>query len=124
MRKLTPALIALGILVAACGGGGSGQTTTTSGTGTTAPADRVLITVDSLSFPAETIVPAGKAVAWENEMLVNHQVVFDTHDGQPADIDPLDLTGGRIAEVTLEPGTWAYFCSFHSQMTGTLIVEG
>jgi plastocyanin len=88
------------------------------------PADYVLITVDSLSFPAETTVQAGKAVAWENEMLVNHQVVFDTHDGQPAAVDPLDLTGGRIVEVTLEPGTWAYFCSLHAQMTGTLIVEG
>lgn len=124
MRKLTPAFLALAILVAACGGGGSSQTTATAGTGTTAPADHVLITVDSLSFPAEVTVPAGKAVAWENEMLVNHQVVFETHDGQPADIDPLDLTGGRTVEITLEPGTWTYFCGFHSQMTGTLVVEG
>lgn len=122
MRKLTSALLPLAVLLAACGG--SSQTTTTAGAATTVPADHVLITVDNLSFPAETTVPAGKAVAWENEMLVNHQVVFETHDDQPADVDPIDLTGGRTVEVTLEPGTWAYFCSFHAQMTGTLIVEG
>ncbi len=124
MRKLTPALLALAVLIAACGGGDSGETTTTAGTGTTAPADQVLITVDSLSFPAETTVPAGKSVAWKNEMLVTHQIVFDTHDGQAAGIDPLPLNGGATAEITLEPGTWAYFCGFHAQMTGTLIVEG
>jgi len=124
LRKLTPVLLALAVLVAACGGDGSGQTTTTGGTGTTVPADHVLITVDSLSFPAETTIPAGMPVAWKNEMLVNHQIVFDTHDGQPAGIDPLTLNGGATVEITLEPGTWAYFCGFHSQMTGTLIVEG
>lgn len=124
MRKLTPALLAIAVLVAACGGGDSGGTTTTAGTGTTAPSDQVLITVDSLSFPAETTVPAGKSVAWKNGMLVNHQIVFDTHDGQPADVDPLLLNGGATVEVTLEPGSWAYFCGFHAQMTGTLVVEG
>jgi plastocyanin len=124
LRKLTPALLALAILIAACGGGGSGATTTVAGPGTTAPTDNVLIRVNSLSFPAEVTIPAGKSVAWKNDMLVNHQIVFDTHDGQPAGIDPLDLTGGRIVEVTLEPGTWNYFCGLHAQMTGTLIVEG
>ncbi|MEX1124672.1 MAG: cupredoxin domain-containing protein [Acidimicrobiia bacterium] len=124
MRRLTPALLALVTLIAACGGGGSAQTTTTAVTGTTAPTDYVLISVDSLSFPAETTIPAGKSVAWENEMLVNHQIVFDTHDGQPAGIDPLTLTGGQTVEIALEPGAWEYFCGFHAQMTGTLVVEG
>ena len=124
MRKLIFALIAMAVLLAACGGGGSDATTTTAATGPTAPSDQVLITVDSLSFPAEVTVPAGKSVAWKNAMLVNHQIVFDTHDGQPAGIDPMLLNGGATVEVTLEPGTWAYFCGFHSQMTGTLTVEG
>ena len=123
MSRLAPALLALATLVAACGGG-SGQTTTTGATGTTAPTDSVLITVDSLSFPAETTIPAGKSVAWENAMLVNHEIVFDTHDGQPAGIDPMTLIGGTTVEVTLEPGTWAYHCGLHAQMTGTLVVEG
>ena len=123
MSRLVPALLALATLVAACGGG-SGQTTTTGATGTTAPTDSVLITVDSLSFPAETTIPAGKSVAWENAMLVNHQIVFDTHDGQPADLEPLDLLGGHTVEAQLEPGEWAYHCGFHAQMIGTLVVEG
>jgi plastocyanin len=124
LRKLTLALTALAVLLAACGGGGSDATTTTAGTGTTAPSDQVLITVDSLAFPAETTVPAGKAVAWKNAMLVIHSIVFDTHDGQPAGMDPMGLNPGQTVEVTLEPGTWTYFCGIHSQMTGTLVVEG
>jgi plastocyanin len=116
-------MTALALLLAACGGG-SEATTTTAATGTTAPSDQVLITVDSLSFPAEVTIPAGKSVAWENAMLVIHQIVFDTHDGQPADLDPMNLNGGATVEITLEPGTWAYFCGLHSQMTGTLVVEG
>ena len=123
MRKLTLTLTALALTLAACGGG-SEATTTTAATGTTAPSDQVLITVDSLSFPAEVTIPAGKSVAWENAMLVNHQIVFDTHDGQPAGLDPMNLNGGATVEITLEPGTWAYFCGLHSQMTGTLVVEG
>jgi plastocyanin len=124
LRRPILASLILAILLAACGGGGSDATTTTSATGTTAPSDQVLITVDSLSFPPEVTIPAGKSVAWENAMLVNHQIVFDTHDGQPAGIDPMNLNGGATVEVALEPGTWAYFCGLHSQMTGTLVVEG
>lgn len=125
MRKLTPSLLVLALLTAACGGGGSGDATTTPpATGTTVPTNFVLITIDSLSFPAEVTIPAGQTVAWENEMLVNHQIVFETHDGQPVEMDSYDVTGGRIVEVPLEPGTWAYFCGFHPQMTGTLLVEG
>ena len=125
MRRLTPALLAVAILIAACGGGGSDATTTVAGgPGTTAPTDNVLIRVNSLSFPAEVTIPAGKSVAWKNDMLVNHQIVFDTHDGQPASMDSFDLTGGQVVEVPLEPGTWTYFCGLHAEMTGTLIVEG
>jgi plastocyanin len=117
-------MLAVAILIAACGGGGSDATTTVAGPGTAAPSDNVLIRVNSLSFPAEMTIPAGKSVAWKNEMLVNHQIVFDTHDGQPVSMDDFDLTGGQVVEVPLEPGTWTYFCGFHAQMTGTLIVEG
>jgi plastocyanin len=122
LRKLlTISLIAL----AACGGGGSDATTTTAGTGTTVATDYVLIQITDLSFPEETVVPAGKSVAWQNQMLVLHQVVMETHDGAPVEgIDPIQLTGDAVHELALEPGTWTYFCSLHSQMTGTLVVEG
>ena len=122
MRKfLTISLIVL----AACGGGGSEATTTSAGTGTTQATDYVLIKITDLSFPAETVVPAGKSVAWQNQMLVLHQVVMETHDGAPVDdIEPIQLTGDAVHELELEPGTWTYFCSLHSQMTGSLTVEG
>ena len=71
------------------------------------------------------MIPAGKSVAWQNQMLVLHQVVMETHDGAAVDdIDPIPLTGDAVHELQLEPGTWTYFCSLHPQMTGSLTVEG
>ncbi len=122
MRKLL--IIGLVALVA-CGGGGSEASSTTAATGTTAATNYVLIQITALEFPPETVIPAGKAVAWQNQMLVLHQVVIDTHDGAAVDdIDPIPLTGDAVRELELEPGTWTYFCSLHPQMTGSLTVEG
>ncbi len=122
MRKLL--IIGL-VTLAACGGGGSEATSTTAATGTTVATDYVLIRITALEFPAETVIPAGKSVAWQNQMLVLHQVVMETHDGAPVDdIDPIPLTGDGVHELELEPGTWTYFCSLHPQMTGSLTVEG
>lgn len=123
MRKL---LIVTLVAVAACGGGGSDSPSTTAATGTTAaPTDYVLIQITALEFPAETVIPAGKNVAWQNQMLVLHQVVIESHDGAPVDdIEPIQLTGNAVRELELEPGTWTYFCSLHPQMTGSLTVEG
>lgn len=126
MNRLRIASIAL-LVLAACGGGGGGATTTVAGgVTTTASTEYVLIEIDDLSFPAETVIPAGKSVAFQNHMLVLHQVVMETHDGAPVDdIDPVQLAGDAIHEIPLEPGTWTYFCSLHpEQMTGTLTVEG
>jgi plastocyanin len=122
LRKL---LIVTLVALAACGGGGSESSSTTAATGTTAATDYVLIQITALEFPAETVIPAGKSVAWQNQMLVLHQIVMESHDGAPVDdIDPIPLTGDAIHELALEPGTWTYFCSLHPQMTGSLTVEG
>ena len=69
MRKL---LIVTLVVVAACGGGGSDSPSTTAATGTTAATDYVLIRITALEFPAETVIPAGKSVASQSQMLVLH----------------------------------------------------
>jgi plastocyanin len=126
------ALMVLG-LIGACGGGGvSTATTTASGSpSSTVTADEnvtenatsVVISITGLAFPAEVTVPAGKSVTWVNDSSAPHEVQMDTFDGAPADVEPVRLGTDQEGEVSLEPGTWTYFCIIHPSMTGSLVVE-
>jgi len=84
----------------------------------------VVITVTGLSFPAEVTVPSGKSVTWVNESSAPHEVQMETLDGAPADEEPVRLGTDEEGGLTLEPGTWTYFCTIHPSMTGTLVIEG
>ena len=129
------ALLAI-CLVSACGGDAA-STVVTSVTdvivsGTTVPSDdavtetqtSVVITVTGLAFPAEVTVPSGKSVTWVNESSAPHEVQMDTFEGVPAEEEPVRLGTDEEGGITLEPGTWTYFCTIHPSMTGTLVVEG
>lgn len=126
-------LMVLG-LIGACGGD-DGSTATTVAPGApsgTASADEnvaetdtsVVITVTGLSFPAQVTVPSGKSVTWVNDSSAPHEVQMDTIEGAPADVEPVRLGTDQEGELSLEPGTWTYFCTIHPSMTGSLVVEG
>jgi plastocyanin len=83
----------------------------------------VVITVTGLSFPAEVRVPSGKSVTWVNQSSAPHEVQMETFDGAPADEEPVRLGTDEEGGLTLEPGTWTYFCTIHPSMTGSLVVE-
>lgn len=116
-------LVVMALLVA-CGGSDDGADTTAAGDETAPPGDAVVIPITDLAFPAETAVPAGSAVTWDNQSTVRHIVVFDTVDGQPADLPDVELPSGEQGTASPGPGTWEYFCSVHPSMTGMLVVEG
>jgi plastocyanin len=84
----------------------------------------VVITVTGLAFPVEVTVPSGKSVTWINESSAPHEVQMETFEGAPADEEPVRLGTDEESGLTLEPGTWTYFCTIHPSMTGTLVVEG
>jgi plastocyanin len=84
----------------------------------------VVITVTGLSFPAEVTVPLCKSVTWVNESSAPHEVQMETLDGAFADEEPVRLGTDEEGGLTLEPGTWTYFCTIHPSMTGTLVIEG
>jgi len=120
-------------LIGACGGDG-GSTATTTATGSpssTVTADEnvaenttsVVITITGLAFPAEVTVPAGKSVTWVNDSSAPHEVQMDTFDGAPADVEPVRLGTDQEGGLSLDPGTWTYFCIIHPSMTGSLVVE-
>jgi plastocyanin len=123
-------------LVSACGGD-PGSTASTSVSeemlsDTTVPSEdavtetqtSVVITVTGLVFPVEVTVPPGKSVTWINESSAPHEVQMETFEGALADEEPVRLGTDEEGGLTLEPGTWTYFCTIHPSMTGTLVVEG
>ena len=129
LSRAAGALLVFGI-VAGCGGDAS--TTTIAGGPSTTAADEnvtetgtsVVITITTLAFPAEVTVPSGKSVTWVNDSSAPHEVQMETLDGAPADVEPVPLGNDQQGELSLEAGTWTYFCTIHPSMTGSLVVEG
>jgi plastocyanin len=126
------ALIVLGV-IGGCGGNGASTETSAAPVAlSSAAADQnitetdtsVVITITGLSFPAEATVPAGKSVTWVNESGAPHEIQMETFDGASADEEPVRLGTDQEGGLTLEPGTWTYFCTIHPSMTGTLVIGG
>lgn len=89
-------------------------------TGSTAGAGAVTI-VDFSFDPTNLTVAAGDTVTWTNEDDAVHTVTSDG-DGP---LDSGDLDGAASYEATFDqPGTFAYVCTIHPNMDGTVKVTG
>lgn len=126
MPRLRLVLLALTVVAAACAGDSAEDTTTTAagpGTTTSAAGDggsTANVSIANLSFSAPDEVAAGTTLTIANNDGVSH--TFTADDGS---FDTGTIAAGATAEVTLdEPGEFAYFCSFHPQMEGTITVTG
>jgi hypothetical protein len=73
---------------------------------------------DSCFSPRDTEVVTGDVVRWSLEGQAPHTVTFD---GGP---DSGALTGDGFAIRFNTPGTYAYSCSFHAGMVGTISAVG
>lgn len=80
------------------------------------------VTIDEHMFmPATVIVHPGEKVTWVNKDSDVHNATSDD-DGKSFQTKLLDT--GESASVTFaRPGTFAYHCSVHPDMTGTVIVK-
>ena len=67
--------------------------------------------------PRQMTVRAGDTVEWVNEDIVAHTAT-DKARGWEVTVSPAET--GRVTLQT--PGTVDYFCSFHPNMTGTILV--
>lgn len=78
------------------------------------------VTIVDFAFdPAELRVAAGTTVTWTNRDSVPHTATAD--DGS---FDTGTIDGGASGSHTFDaPGTFAYICTFHPNMTGTVIVS-
>jgi plastocyanin len=132
------AIVALALLAAACGDDDAATTTappetttsvgeptmpptTMAATTTTAPTDdgTVVIEMRGVAFaPAEVTVAVGTTVQWVNRDFADHTT---TANGE---WDAYLAQGDTFDYVADTPGEFAYVCTLHLGMAGTLIVEG
>jgi plastocyanin len=101
----------------ACGGGGGG---TTAPTTEPSPAQVTVHATDAMAFTPNsvTVRPGGKV---EFEFgSVAHTVVFAAIAGAPAEIPSSAST--TVERAFASAGTFAYHCTIHPGMGGTVIV--
>ena len=81
----------------------------------------VRVEISHFAFSPQTLtVPAGTRVVWTNRDEEPH--VVTSAGTQFAPSLALD-TGDSYAVTFAKPGTYAYFCSIHPMMVGTIIVQ-
>jgi plastocyanin len=102
----------------ACGGGDS------SGSTAAAPSSTAKSAVAIKGFeyaPPSLTVAKGATVEFTNADSTSHTATSKSSGA----FDTGTIGQGQSKTVTLsEPGTYAYFCSFHPFMQGTITVEG
>ena len=78
------------------------------------------VTIANFAFdPATVTIQVGDVVTWTNQDSVAHTATAD--DGS---FDTGQLANGAFETVPFNTaGTFAYVCSIHAQMTGTIVVE-
>ena len=139
MKTLTPARALLpvllsAILVTACGSSNDG-----SGDGPEAPtapggSDASEVTVLDFQFSPNVLeIPTGSRVTWKNQGRTAHTTTADGGQWDSGSIsgstpgggtyDQPATPGGSFTRSFAEPGTYVYHCSFHSNMTGRIIVS-
>jgi plastocyanin len=83
------------------------------------PVEGSSVTIADFAFaPPELTVAAGTTVTWTNEDWAPH-----TATAEDGSFDSGRLDQGDSFEQTFdEPGTFAYHCSFHPGMVGSVVV--
>ena len=80
----------------------------------------VAVAVDNFTFNPQTVtVKAGTTVIWTNKDDIPHALAAV---GRLFKSKVLD-TDDSYSFTFTTPGTYAYFCSLHPHMTGTIVVE-
>lgn len=85
-----------------------------------APTATAEVKIDQFAFvPQRITVKAGTTVTWINEDDAPHTIASSSKLFKSKALD----TGDKFPFTFTAPGTYAYFCSVHPHMTGTVVVE-
>lgn len=115
--------IALTLAIAACSGSATPAPSAQPSAAQSAAAPAAgggAVSIANFAFaPASMTVAVGTTVTWTNTDSTNHTVTAD--DGSFKS-DKLG-TGTTFSQTFTKAGTFAYHCSIHSSMTGTITVH-
>jgi plastocyanin len=76
--------------------------------------------IDNFTFnPQQLTVKTGTTVTWTNKDDIPHAVAAVGRQFRSKALD----TGDAYSFTFTTPGSYAYFCSLHPHMTGTIVVE-
>jgi len=121
------AAAAVGALLAGCGGGSDGNATAASPSSTgsssqpSAPSSSDAVTISNFKFsPGTETVKSGTKVTVTNNDSTAHTAT--SNDGSSFDTGDIDPGSSKTITVS-KPGTYAYHCTIHSFMHGTLVVQ-
>jgi plastocyanin len=118
---LASALLVLGCGSSTTGTTAGGQATTTAGPGTSSASGGAQVTLQNFAFsPTSVTVKVGDTVTWTNKDSTGHTVTAD--DGTTF-TSPTMATGATFSFTFTKAGTYAYHCSIHPSMTGTIVVQ-
>lgn len=112
----------VGVVIAAVSACGSSSSSSPTATSTGAGAGRIAVTIQNFAFSPPTVtVRFGTVVTWTNQDSTPHTATSDP--GAPGTFDTGNIGHTNTAHFTLQtPGTYAYHCSIHPFMKGTINV--
>lgn len=118
-RRILPLLLITGALISCQVGSmgyGSGSGMSNSGGSSTAPS------ISGFAFHPSTITTtSGMTLTWTNYDGTAHTV---TETSGPQAFDSGDIAPGTSYSLVLTlPGTYAYKCTIHTGMKGTIVVQ-
>jgi plastocyanin len=119
--------VPLAAVILACGGSSdsTGPGTTGGGGGgggTTTPVATTAVSMQNRAFTPKAIkVAAGATVTWTNASAEAHNVIFDS--GNVPASGTVDAGGNAALLMPAAAGTYAYHCSFHAGMNGSVFVQ-
>ena len=116
-------LYLLPLVAALACGGSSDSTGPGDGGGTTGPVATTSVTMSGSRFtPAAIRVAPAATVTWTNsDEGTLHNVKFAATAGGIGTTD--FSTGSRSLQMPNAPGTYAYSCTFHTGMNGSVTVQ-
>jgi plastocyanin len=137
MNRFVLVCAAMGVVAAvvtACGGSSSStqDSQTQTATATSSPsgeatkssapeaATAATITIANMSFGSPITVTGGAQVSVKNDDSVEHSVTSDTAGKFDMEVEGKEQ--GSFTAPT-EPGEYAFHCTYHPSMHGTLIVK-
>ena len=109
----------------ACGGSDTTGPPSAGGTGCIGPACAIPTTAVNMHnldfFPNIILVPSGATVTWTNLDAASHNVTFD--GGAVPASGMVDAGTKKALTMPTAAGTYAYKCTFHSNMSGSVMVQ-